>query len=90
MGGTRTDWIRCMELRKSFLMERIRKAAEQSDPVDTITVDVPLFIRLLEFAREDARTDMELHVLTEKAIALSRKRDVLTMEEYHTLAEQRK
>jgi hypothetical protein len=31
------------------------------NPKDTITVDVPLFIRLLEYAREDAKTDMDLH-----------------------------
>ena len=33
----------------------------QSNPTDIISVDVPLFIRLLEYAREDAKTDMDLH-----------------------------
>lgn len=33
---------------------------------DKITVDVPLFIRLLEYAREDAQTDMDLHNVAEK------------------------
>jgi len=30
------------------------------NPQDKITVDVPLFIRLLEYAREDAKTDIDL------------------------------
>jgi hypothetical protein len=38
---------------------------------DTITVDVPLFIRLLEYAREDAQTDMDLHNVSENAIRFS-------------------
>ena len=38
---------------------------ETDDPIDTVTLDVPLFIRLLEFAREDAKSDVDLHnVLT--------------------------
>jgi hypothetical protein len=41
------------------------------NPRDIITVDVPLFIRLLEYAREDAQTDMDLHDLTENIISLS-------------------
>ena len=40
------------------------------NPQDTITVDVPLFIRLLEYAREDAQTDMDLHDLADRAIKL--------------------
>jgi hypothetical protein len=35
------------------------------NPRDIITVDVPLFIRLLEYAREDAQTDMDLHDVTD-------------------------
>ena len=41
------------------------------NPKDTITVDVPLFIRLLEYAREDAQTDMDLHDLADNIIQLS-------------------
>ena len=52
------------------------------NPVDTITFDVPLFIRMLEYAREDAKNDMDLHNVTEKTIALSKKREVLTMADY--------
>ena len=53
---------------------------DNTPTMDKITMDVPLFIRLLEFAREDAKTDMELHTLTENAIKLGDK--TLTMQDY--------
>lgn len=49
---------------------------------DTITVDVPLFIRLLEFSREDAKTDVDLHDVAEKAVKLALDGRVLTMSDY--------
>jgi hypothetical protein len=52
------------------------------NPRDTITVDVPLFIRLLEYAREDAQSDMDLHDVTEKIISLSASGKTLTMDDY--------
>ena len=52
------------------------------NPSDKITVDVPLFIRLLEYAREDAKTDMDLHNVAENAIALSETGKTLTMAQY--------
>jgi hypothetical protein len=55
---------------------------EQFNPTDTITVDVPLFIRLLEYAREDAKTDMDLHKVTENILALSETGNTLTMDQY--------
>jgi membrane protein required for beta-lactamase induction len=57
----------------------------QFNPSDKITVDVPLFIRLLEYAREDAKTDMDLHNVAEKAIAASETGKTLTMAEYDSL-----
>jgi hypothetical protein len=52
------------------------------NPTDKITVDVPLFIRLLEYAREDAKTDVDLHNVAEKAIELSLTGNILTMTDY--------
>jgi hypothetical protein len=52
------------------------------NPKDKITVDVPLFIRLLEYAREDAKTDMDLHNVAEKIIELSVTGATLTMTDY--------
>jgi hypothetical protein len=55
------------------------------NPKDTITVDVPLFIRLLEYAREDAKTDMDLHNVADNIIDLSEDGEVLTMDDYNTI-----
>ncbi len=61
----------------------VNKVAE--DKVDKISVDVPLFIRLLEYAREDAKTDMDLHTLTEKIIKASKLNHTLSMKDYDSL-----
>ena len=58
---------------------------EGEDQIDTITMDVPLFIRALEYAREDAQADMDLHDFAEKAIAGTKEMGVLTMDNYDML-----
>jgi hypothetical protein len=58
------------------------------NPTDKLTLDVPLFIRLLEYAKEDAKTDMDLHKATEKALALSETGKILTMDDYDTIVKQ--
>ena len=63
---------------KQFIHER----EEEENPQDKITMDVPLFIRMLEYAREDASTDIDLHDIAEKAIGLSSEDKVLTMADY--------
>jgi hypothetical protein len=59
--------------------------AKEEDAVDTITMDVPLFIRMLEYAREDASQDMDLHDVTEKANKLGKERGILSMEDYEEI-----
>jgi hypothetical protein len=63
---------------------RIKEDLDQNQP-DTVTVDVPLLIRLLEYAREDAKTDMDLHNVAEKLISFSQNGDVLTMNNYDAI-----
>ena len=58
---------------------------EQYNPSDKVILDIPLFIRLLEYAREDAKTDMDLHNVAEKAIAASETGKTLTMADYDGL-----
>ncbi len=58
---------------------------ESTNPQDTITMDVPLFIRTLEFAREDAKDDMDLHDAAENALKLSANGDTLTMDNYDAI-----
>jgi hypothetical protein len=55
---------------------------EQENKMDVISVDVPLFIRLLEFAREDATDDMKLHDVAEKLIELCADGDIMQMDNY--------
>ena len=55
------------------------------NPRDIITVDVPLFIRLLEYAREDAQSDMDLHDVAENIISLAASGKTLSMEDYSTI-----
>lgn len=63
---------------------------EATNPKDTIKTDVPLFIRLLEYAREDAKTDMDLHNVTENVIKLSTTGNTLTMANYDTIVNKQK
>ena len=58
---------------------------KSENPIDTITMDVPLFIRMMEFSREDAKSDLDLHDVAEKAISLSNNGKTLTMSDYETM-----
>jgi len=68
-----------------FVALDVPMVEEDINPTDTITMDVPLFIRMLEYAREDAKTDMDLHDATEKALALSTSGKTLTMADYESI-----
>lgn len=59
--------------------------AEPTDEVDTVTLDIPLMIRLLEYAREDAQTDMDLHNVAEQLINLSKEVGTLSMDHYDAI-----
>lgn len=49
---------------------------------DVIRVTVPLMIRLLEWAKEEALQDVELHTIAENLVDLSEEGDVLEMKDY--------
>jgi len=55
--------------------------------IQSITVDAPLMIRLLEFAREDATSDMDLHEVVERMIEISEFGESLTMENYEDIVD---
>jgi len=59
--------------------------AKEEDKVDTITMDIPLFLRMLEYSREDASQDMDLHDVTEKSNLLGKERGILSMEDYEEI-----
>lgn len=56
----------------------------EEDKVDTVTMDIPLLLRVLEFAREDAEEDMDLHDVAERMIAMS-KEGPLSMDDYDSI-----
>lgn len=55
---------------------------QEENEEDVIKVNVPLMIRLLEYAREDAKGDLDLHFVSERLIELSEEGECLTMEHY--------
>lgn len=57
----------------------------EADKKDTIIMDIPLMIRVLELAREDIKTDMDLHRVVERLIHI-RNKGVLTMDDYDFIA----
>lgn len=77
---------------ENFLFKMLERAAEQTeksqmDPKDVVTMDVPLFIRMLELAREDIKTDQELHNVVERVLAI-KDRGTLTMNDYNDIVGQ--
>jgi hypothetical protein len=71
-------------------VEEIKEIEPEPEPVKkrgrgsgvTLSMDMPLFIRLLEYAREDAKTDVDLHNVAENAQSFSR---TLKMRDYKKL-----
>ena len=66
---------------KNFASKRL-KYSEETEGVDSVTLDIPLLIRLLEFAREDASDDMTLHQIAERLIGMGEEGQSLTMSDY--------
>lgn len=70
------------------LLAKLEKQADtmsSTDDKDTVTFDVPLLIRVFELVREDVKTDMDLHNLVEKLLALKNE-GTLTMAHYEKIA----
>ena len=93
------DFIRSLQTEKTVVQEarsfeetmfaRLERAAnklaESTDQRDTVTLDVPLLIRVFELVREGAKTDVDVHNITERLIAI-KERGVLTMDDYGDIA----
>jgi hypothetical protein len=58
---------------------------EKTNPTDKVSMDIPLLIRIMEYAREDAQTDMDLHNVAENLIALSKEGLTLGMDSYDSI-----
>lgn len=62
-----------------------RPSSEGDNPPDTITLGVPLLIRLMEYAKEDAADDMALHSVAERLTQLAGEGRPLSMEDYDAI-----
>jgi hypothetical protein len=70
-------------------MKSFKQFRRTPDKKDTVTMDIPLLIRALELARENIKTDMDLHRVVERLINI-RNKGVLTMDDYDYIAGIRK
>ena len=68
-----------------MLENQANRLQSTNDPADHVSLDIPLLIRLFELVREDVKTDVDLHFIVEKIIALKDK-GVLSMEDYTEIA----
>lgn len=58
------------------------------NPEDRVSMDVPLLLRIMEYAREDAKTDMDLHVVADRMVKLSGTGNTLGMQHYNQIVPQ--
>ena len=71
-------------------LQKAKKYLDESigeNPTDTVEMDIPLLLRMLEFAREDAKNDLDLHHVTEKMIELSKSGEPLSMHDYSNITD---
>ena len=69
-------------------MRKLIEAVEQAqtaNPRDNVSIDIPLLVRVLEFAMSDAKTMQDLHSLADNMINLSPDGNTLTMYDYEEL-----
>ena len=63
-------------------------AESQNNPTDAVSMDIPLLIRIMEYAKEDAKTDMDLHRVAERLTAMSADGNTLGMDQYDAIVGQ--
>lgn len=66
----------------------LSKPEVSMNPTDAVKLDVPLLIRLLEYAREDANSDLDLHDLAEKLVARGTRGKTLSMKDYEYVVDE--
>jgi|LakMenEpi03Aug12_release.lakeMendotaPanAssembly.Ray.scaffolds.fasta_scaffold289095_3 hypothetical protein len=59
---------------------------ENRDPVDSVTMDIPLLTRILELSREDIKSDVDLHNLL-TSILNQKNKGILTMQDYESIVQ---
>ena len=77
---------RIIQILKESPIDYVSTVAEDNNGnIDVLTMDIPLFLRLLEYAKEDAKTDLDLHYVTENALKCMQGKDKLSMECYENI-----
>lgn len=77
---------RILQILKESPIDYIGTVSEDNNGnIDTLTMDIPLFLRLLEYAKEDAKTDLDLHYVTENALKCMQGENKLTMDCYENI-----
>lgn len=75
-----------LKILKESPIDYVGTVSEDSNGnIDVLTMDIPLFLRLLEYAKEDAKTDLDLHYVTENALKCMQGKDKLTMDCYDNI-----
>jgi hypothetical protein len=67
------------------LHANVDESVTKNNPTDTVSMDIPFLIRVMEYSKEDAKTDMDLHAATEKMISASKSGKTLTMADYDSI-----
>lgn len=61
----------------------MKRKAVAADNVDKIVLDVPLFMRLIEWGHEDVKHDVEIHKATERLLEIQKSGvEILSMQNY--------
>lgn len=78
------EMIKSVVSNQSQLLETDELAPKSPsyDPVDLISMDIPLFLRVLEYAAEDSDEDVDLHEITQRAVELTKQQGILQMDDY--------
>lgn len=86
--GLEQDAIEAVELLRGRGVELESTPLEEAEmgETDLIVMDVPLFIRILEYVKEDVSDDVEIHEIAQKAIEYGEKgKKSLSMQDYSSL-----
>jgi len=69
-------------MNKKKVASELASIAKMLVASDVLSFSVPLLIRVMEYAKEDAETDMDLHVAVENMLQLSGEGKTLEMGDY--------
>jgi len=81
------DYIKSRSIISSPSLDIFKKENEESKNQfkEYISLSIPLLIRIMEYSREDAHNDLDLHFVLENIIQLSKSKDILNMSDYESI-----